>query len=150
MNDARILFLGFFDATAFQLSARHDDNIKPVPRHRNGRKNGSDLEENSGLGRSDNDLTATQDQFSQAVVQLDDFCGLAFQKLLDGELATGMGLVAVLESTTTARAGPKGLGGRTFRLPFPHVFRPQPLWLSWPFLALILGIHLGTFCLYAR
>jgi hypothetical protein len=61
------------NATALQSSAQHEDNIEPVLRHRHGRNNGSDLEENSGLGRSYDDLTATQDQFSEAVVQLDDF-----------------------------------------------------------------------------
>ena len=65
--------LGFLDATAFQSSAQHENDIKPVLRHADGRKNGPDLEENRGLGRSDDDLPASQHQRSKAVVQLHNF-----------------------------------------------------------------------------
>jgi hypothetical protein len=120
VNDAGVLFLGFLDATTFDSSAEHKDDIQAVLRHRHGCKNGADFEENSGLGRSHYDLTAMLDQFNEAVVQLDDFWRLAFQLLLDAERAAGMSLIAVLELTTTTRAAPEGRGSRGLRLPSPH------------------------------
>jgi Pathogenicity locus len=89
VNHAWVLLLGFLDATAFPSSAQHEDHIQPVARHAHGRKNGSDLEENSGLGRSYDDLPASQHQYNKAVVQLDNFWRLAIQKLLDSVLAAG-------------------------------------------------------------
>src|SRR5262249_23497867 len=106
VNDAGVLFLGLLDATVFQPPAQHQDDIEPVLGHRHGRKNGSHLEKNSGLCRSDYHLTAAQDQFGKAVVQLDNPGRLAVEKLLDGELPAGMGLVAVFELATTPRADP--------------------------------------------
>jgi hypothetical protein len=52
-----------------------------------------------------------------------------------------MDLVVVLELTTTTRAGPKGLGGRAFQLPCPHVFRLQLLQLFWLFHVRTLAIQ---------
>jgi hypothetical protein len=97
MDDTWVFFLCFLDAAALQAPVQDQDNVEPVLGRCHGHKDGSDLEKDPGFRRSDYNLAAAQDEFSKTVVQLDNFWRVAIEKLLDGELAARMGLVAILE-----------------------------------------------------
>jgi len=115
VNDPGVFFLGFLDTPMLQAPAKHDEKIEPVLGDGHGCKDGSDLEQNSGLGWSSHNLAACQHKIVKPLVQLHDLWRLAVEKLRHGEPAAGVRLAAVGELATAPRAGPQRFGAGSSR-----------------------------------
>lgn len=60
VNNAGVFFLGFLDPPMLKAPAQDENQIEPILGHSHACKDGSELEENPGLGWDNQDFTAAR------------------------------------------------------------------------------------------